>query len=124
MAVYAVLISFHNVHMQPHMHSPPTHTHTHTHTPHTHTHTYRGANIDAIDKDQLTPLLVAVIHGSTDAVDALLESGADIHHVDESGRSAVFLAAEHDRKDILKVRHKDFHVFFFLLDFCYAKCSL
>ena len=106
-----------HIHSPPHMHSPHTHTYTppptHTHTlplPPTHTHTYRGADIDATDEDQLTPLLVAVIHGSTDAVDALLENGADVHHVDESGRSAVFLAAEHNRINILKVSHKDFHV--------------
>ena len=64
--------------------------------------TYRGADIEAADKESWTPLLVAVVHGSTDAVDKLLERGA-IDHLDGKGRNAMFLAAEHDQTNILKV---------------------
>ena len=68
----------------------------------------QDVKMDITDKDGQTPLQVAVICEQTEAVETLLdmmEEGhtIDVDHQDNEGRSAVFLAAEYNRNNILLV---------------------
>lgn len=64
---------------------------------------YRGAEVDAIDENSQTPLLIAAQYGQEKAFKRLMKSGAVLDFVDKNRRSCVFLAAEHDSVGILKV---------------------
>ena len=64
---------------------------------------YRGADIDCLDKDNYTPLLVAASEGHTDVVSKLLHEGADLQVKDIHNKTAIFLAAEKNRVNTLKV---------------------
>ena len=57
------------------------------------------------DRDNFTPLLIAACYGHAKAVELLIESGADIMAEDKNERTALFLAAEEDRLEVLKVGH-------------------
>lgn len=63
----------------------------------------RGADIDCFDKDNYTPLLVAASEGHTGVVKLLLEKGANLKATDMRDKTAIFLAAEENRVDTLKV---------------------
>ena len=65
---------------------------------------FRGANIEARDKDNYTPLLVAVAQGNELSVSALLEHDADIRVKESSDKSAIFIAAQENCVDVLQVR--------------------
>lgn len=65
--------------------------------------TFRGANIESKDKDNYTPLLVAVAQGNEDSVSALLENDANIRAKESSDKSAIFIAAEENCIDVLEV---------------------
>ncbi len=56
----------------------------------------QGAELEARDCSERTALLFAVARGSWDAVDALLEAGADIYAASHRGGSAMACAAEED----------------------------
>ena len=64
---------------------------------------YRGADIDCLDKDNYTPLLVAASEGHTAVVSKLLDKGADLKATNIHDKTAIFLAAEENRVDTLKV---------------------
>lgn len=49
-----------------------------------------------------TPLLIASYWGSVDAVKVLVENGADIHHKNSSGNTALHKACEKDQFDVIK----------------------
>lgn len=53
----------------------------------------RGANIEATDCYQRTPLLVAARRGNKPAVDWLLDKGANVHQTDRWGCTALMCAA-------------------------------
>ena len=55
------------------------------------------------DRDNFTPLLLAACYGHANAVELLIQSGADIIAEDKNERTALFLAAEEDRLEVLKV---------------------
>ena len=61
--------------------------------------TPRATSIDRPDIEGLTPLWHAVTHGDTDAVQWLLDNGADVNARDRSGRSLIVAAAEAGRTD-------------------------
>ena len=61
------------------------------------------ADIDALDNDSYTPLLVAAAHGQTDAMKLLIERGAPIDDLDKDGKSVVFIASEENHQEVLKV---------------------
>ena len=64
---------------------------------------FRGANIESRDKDNYTPLLVAVAQGNKEATDALLRRDANIRVMDSSDKTAIYIAAEENCLDILEV---------------------
>src|SRR6266850_378053 len=51
-----------------------------------------GAEVDALDSDNLTPLHVAAHHGSVKAAQLLLEHGASLHLQNNEGRTPVQVA--------------------------------
>jgi len=53
-----------------------------------------GARVNQPDSGQQTALHKAVLAGSRDDVEALLEGGADPNHVDNMGHSSVHVAAK------------------------------
>ena len=63
----------------------------------------RGADIDARDKDNFTPLLVSAMEGHTQIVQLLLEKGANLHARDIKDRTAIYMAAEENCQETLKV---------------------
>ena len=70
-------------------------------------HFFRGADIEVKDRDNFTPLLLAACYGHAKAVELLISSGADILAEDKNERTALFLAAEEDRLEVLKVRNNN-----------------
>ena len=52
----------------------------------------RGANIEAKDKDGLTPLMFAAMHAETEVLSLLLEKGAKTETTDKKARTAVQIA--------------------------------
>ena len=65
---------------------------------------FRGANIESRDKDHYTPLLVAVAQGNKESVDALLNRDANVRVKDSSEKTAVYIAAEENCLNVIKVR--------------------
>ena len=63
----------------------------------------RGADIECVDKDNYTPLLLAASEGHTHVVQLLLEKGADLKKKDTQDKTAIFVAAEENCVDTLKV---------------------
>ena len=63
----------------------------------------RKAPLEKKDKDNYTPLLMAAYTGNADIVDLLLRKGADYEAVDKNDKTAIYLAAEEDKADALKV---------------------
>ena len=59
--------------------------------------------MDSLDKDNFTPLLVAASEGHTHVVTLLLEKGANLKAKERHDKTAIFLAAEENRVDTLKV---------------------
>ena len=60
-----------------------------------------GANVNALDKDGNSPLLLAARFGHTDVVKYLVEQGADTKHTYE-GKTVRQWAAHYDHRDILR----------------------
>ena len=63
----------------------------------------RGADIECLDKDNYTPLLVAASEGHTNVVQLLLNRGANLKAKDTQDKTAIFLAAEENSIDTLRV---------------------
>ena len=57
-----------------------------------------------IDKDSVSPLLLAAMWGKADAVKALISEKCDVSTTDKDGRSAVYWAAQEGHTDVLRVR--------------------
>jgi hypothetical protein len=53
-----------------------------------------GVNVNAVNKEGKTALMIAVENDSSDVVEALIESGADVNLRDRSGRTALDMAAD------------------------------
>lgn len=66
----------------------------------------KGANIDGIGKDGVTPLLWALSQGNKKGVEALLSLGADPNHQTEDGDSMMSLASQMTDHDFLRLAVK------------------
>ena len=66
-----------------------------------------GARIEARDKDNFTPLLLASCEGNDEAVDILLARGADINALDREDKSALFWAAAQNHSKTMEVLLSD-----------------
>lgn len=53
--------------------------------------------------DNFSPLLLAAVFGHANAVRTLIERGADVSVEDKNDKTVVFLAAEENKLDVLKV---------------------
>jgi len=62
-----------------------------------------GADTDAVDDDQNTPIYIACGQGHTDLVDLLLKHGSNIHIASEWGTTCFMKAAESGKASILDV---------------------
>ena len=60
-----------------------------------------GADIDALNKYGMTPLMIAVTRGHAPLAGWLIERGADLDHTAKYGMSALMLAAVYGHTDIL-----------------------
>ena len=65
---------------------------------------FSGAKIDCRDKDNETPLMMAVRKNNTDVVKLLAALGADVSLKDADDRTCLFIAAEEDCVETCKVR--------------------
>ena len=65
---------------------------------------HRKADIEALDADSYTPLLTAVAYGRKNAMEILLDHQAVVDVIDRDQKSIVFIAAEENYTDILRVR--------------------
>ncbi|KAK3696210.1 hypothetical protein RRG08_027653 [Elysia crispata] len=61
-----------------------------------------GANVDSVDKDQMTAVLHATQQGFLSCLQFLAKSGADLGKRDKDGRNAIICSAMHGRLDCLK----------------------
>ena len=68
---------------------------------------YRKAPLEKRDRDNYTPLLMAAYSGHAESLDTLLKKGADYEVVDKNDKTAVYLAAEEDKLEALKVTATD-----------------
>ena len=64
---------------------------------------FRGANKEIEDEDCNTPLLTAIAHGQQEALSKLISLGCATDVRGSNGRSAVFIAADKDRSEVLEV---------------------
>lgn len=62
----------------------------------------QGANVNALDKHGISPLLNAIFEGHTECVKLLLEKGADKTVKSPSGESAVEAAEKEEIKNLLR----------------------
>ena len=62
-----------------------------------------GANINAIDDNDRTPLMHAIYKDSYEAALFLLEQGAETHHIDVDGYTALFVAAERNNHRLVSL---------------------
>lgn len=62
----------------------------------------KGANVNALDKHGITPLLNAIFEGHTKAVKVLIAKGADKTVKAPSGESALESAEKEEIKDLLR----------------------
>lgn len=62
-----------------------------------------GAYIEARNMMDLTPFLIAIIHGSKEMAEMLMDRGADLMAVDSSHNSGLHLAVKHRRGEILQM---------------------
>lgn len=62
-----------------------------------------GADLEAIDINGMTPYLVSVTHGSLDAVRLLLERGVNITAADAAMNSALHLAIQYRKPEMVKM---------------------
>ena len=63
----------------------------------------KGVNIDAQDKDQLTPLHWAASGGCTEIVELLVTNGADVNAKTVQGQTPLQLATIYKRDEVVKI---------------------
>ena len=60
-----------------------------------------GADVNAVEKDAMTPLMIAAFHGHLDVVKALARAGADVTRTDGDGSTALRNAQARGHTDIV-----------------------
>jgi len=64
---------------------------------------YMNVYIDAVDDEDETPLMWAAEIGNSEAAIILLENGANIHHTNKKGMTALHCAAVNGNFDIVQL---------------------
>ena len=64
---------------------------------------FRGAYVDCRDKDNETPLLMAVRKNNVESVKLLLEYSADLTVKDANDKTCLFIAAEENSREAFEV---------------------
>lgn len=88
-----------------------------------------GSDIEAKDRDNFTPLLLAACYGHAKTVELLLQRGADSTVEDKNDKTAVFLAAEENKQEALevcqiKIQNAKFYIFHEIRVWLFSfKCS-
>lgn len=62
-----------------------------------------GANLNAVNAEGHTPLMVAAIHGNAQTVDQLIQAGASIFSTDPAGHTPLILAARRCHTEVVRV---------------------
>jgi len=62
-----------------------------------------GAEVDALDQEQRSSLMLAAFNGHTEVVRALLEKGANVLAVDNMGRTALMFASSGPSPDTVRL---------------------
>jgi hypothetical protein len=55
-----------------------------------------GADVNALDRDNISPLMQAALHSNQRSVEMLVEAGAEVNHIDRLRCSALHYAAFHN----------------------------
>lgn len=63
----------------------------------------KGANIDAFDKNNCTPLIVASYEGKKEIVQYLISKGSNVNHIDNQKTTALSSATANKHQDIVKI---------------------
>jgi ankyrin repeat protein len=63
----------------------------------------RGANKEAVDQQDTTPLVLAAAWGKANAVKALIQGRAEVNTTDKDGKSAVYWAAQEGHVEVLEI---------------------
>ncbi len=66
-----------------------------------------GADVDAKSMYSYTPLIIAAWHGNVEAVEILLERGADVFAKDSTNMTCLHWAANQEHPEIVKLLLKD-----------------
>ena len=56
-----------------------------------------------MDQQDTTPLVLAAARGKANAVNALIQGGAEVNTTDKNGKSAVYWAAQEGHVEVLEV---------------------
>lgn len=62
-----------------------------------------GVDVNAVNAEGHTPLMVAAIHGNPETVERLIQAGASIFSTDPSGHTPLILAARRCHTEAVKV---------------------
>ncbi len=62
----------------------------------------QGADLNLVDRDGFSPLMIAAYEGHLEACQRLLEFGANVNLEDKDDKTVLFHAAEQNRPAILK----------------------
>lgn len=62
-----------------------------------------GAQVDVMDRNQLTPLMLAACKGKADVVQFLVRIGADVTLKGEDGMTALHMAAKSGHLEVCKI---------------------
>ena len=65
-----------------------------------------GADINARNKDGMTPLRAAVLTGQKEAVELFIEKGADINAKNNEGLTALQMASQKGHQSIVELLRK------------------
>jgi ankyrin repeat protein len=63
----------------------------------------KGANVNAKDRWDRTPLHIATVEGRVDIVERLIQAGAIVNTTDYKGRTPLYFARMYNRKEIVSV---------------------